>query len=48
MLLHLKFCIEWFELNSKWISKSLENGFEKLEKRKRKGYYFPSSVFSPV
>jgi hypothetical protein len=36
MLLHLNFCIEWFELNSKEDSKSFGKCFEILEKKKKK------------
>jgi hypothetical protein len=45
MLLHLGFCNEWFESNSKWIQNLLEDGFEKLEKEKEKGNFLLRVAF---
>jgi hypothetical protein len=47
MLLHLNFCIEWFDSNSKEDSKSFENALKYL-KRKKKRNYFLFSVFRPA
>jgi hypothetical protein len=47
MLLHLNFCIEWFDSNSKEDLKSFENALKYL-KRKKKRNSFLFSVFSPA
>jgi hypothetical protein len=44
MLLHLNFCIEWFDSNSKEDSKS----FEKCCKKKKKRNFFLLSAFGPA
>jgi hypothetical protein len=43
MLLHLNFCIEWFDSNSKEDSNSFGKCCEKKKKRKN----FPFSAFGP-
>jgi hypothetical protein len=43
MLLHLKFCIEWFELNSKGNSKYIWKMLWKIGKEKEKDFF---SLFS--
>jgi hypothetical protein len=48
MLLHLNFCIEWFELNSKEDSKSFGKCFEILEKEKEKGFSLLISVLAQL
>jgi hypothetical protein len=47
MLLHLNFCIEWFDSNSKEDSKSFENALKYL-KRKKKRNFILSLAFRPV
>jgi hypothetical protein len=46
MLLHLNFCDEWFDSNSKWDSKSFENALKYL-KRKKKKEFTSSPRFRP-
>jgi hypothetical protein len=47
MLLHLNFCIEWFESNSKEDSNFFGKCFEKLEKEKEKDFS-SLSAFGPA
>jgi hypothetical protein len=48
MLLHLKFCIEWFELNSKGNSKYIWKMLWKIRKRKKKKEIISYSVSGPA
>jgi hypothetical protein len=48
MLLHLKFCVEWFNQIQIGFENLLKNGFEKLEKKKERNFFFFSrAVFLP-
>jgi CHAD domain-containing protein len=47
MLLHLNFCIEWFDSNSKEDSKSFENTLKYLKRKKKKSFIL-SLAFRPV
>jgi hypothetical protein len=48
MLLHLNFWLEWFDSNSKQDSKSFENAFKYLKRKKRKRVSLPSLAFGPA
>jgi hypothetical protein len=47
MLLHLNFCIEWFDSNSKEDSKYFENALKCCEKKKKRKF-FSLSAFGPA
>jgi hypothetical protein len=42
MLLHLNFCIEWFDSNSKEDLKLFENALKYLKRKKKKRFLFSS------
>jgi hypothetical protein len=47
MLLHLNFCIEWFDSNSKYDSKAFENALNYLKRKKKRDFILLPS-FRPV
>jgi hypothetical protein len=48
MLLHLKFCVEWFNQIQIGFENLLKNGFEKLEKKKERNFFLLSGRFPPA